>query len=117
LHAANGATWLRKFPGLSVVADIVGCQFKPYSGFKGTLEFSESVTAIGSQMLHVAADLDRLLSDGVSQADALERMAGQTLEYNPELLSLLRSFDAVRCCTWWSVACTTPWESHSNLIQ
>jgi len=98
-HAADGAAVLRNLPGLGMVADIVGHQFKPYRDVKGESEFPEPGIARGSQMLHAAGDLDRLLSDGISQSDALERMFAQTLEYNPELLSLLKTFDVTDCCT------------------
>jgi hypothetical protein len=102
-RAADGAALLRRLPRLRVVADIIGCQFKPYRDFTGELDFREPAVALGSQMLHAAGDLDRLLNDGVSQSDALERMLEHTLEYNPDLLSLLMTFDVTvgcgRCAT------------------
>jgi hypothetical protein len=91
--AADGASLLHRLPGLGVVADIVGYQFRPYCDFTGELGFLEPGIAVGSQMLRAAGDLDRLVSDGVPQSEALERMFPETLEYNPELLSLLRTFD------------------------
>ena len=96
-RAAAGAALLWTLPELRVVADIVGYQFKPYRDIKGELEFRQPVIAFGSQMLHAAGGFDRLLSDGFSQSDALEQMFEQTLEYNPELLSLLRTFDVTMC--------------------
>lgn len=92
-RAAEGAAVLRRLLGLRVVADIIGYQFKPYRDFKGGREFREPAVALGSQMLHAAGGLDRLLNDGVSHSDALGRMFRQKLEYNPELLSLLTTFD------------------------
>ena len=92
-RAAEGAALLRALPRLRVVADIIGCQFKPYRDFEEESAFCEPIIALGSQMLHVAGDLDRLLNDGFSQSDALARMFRQKLEYNSELLALLMTYD------------------------
>jgi hypothetical protein len=101
-HAADGAVFLRGSPGLRVVADMIVHQFTPYYAFKGGPVFRDPGIALGAQMLHAAGDLDRLLCSGVSQSDALEEMHRQPLEYNLELLSLLRTFDVTACCNRWN---------------
>ena len=89
-HPRAAASFLRSIPRLESVAQMIAAQQKPYCAYDAELEGVASHTVtLGSQMLHVAIDLDRLVGRGMEFRDALRELRSRDGEYHPELLAAL----------------------------
>jgi response regulator RpfG family c-di-GMP phosphodiesterase len=87
-HPAIACQLIRQVSRLWVVARIVEHQMDPFDG-TGALSPEALRVAIGSQMLRVATDFERLLGQGLSAGDAAAKMGRCGPEYNPQVLEAL----------------------------
>ncbi|EFL52806.1 response regulator receiver protein [Solidesulfovibrio fructosivorans JJ]] len=87
-HPAIGADILDNIPKLGEVAHIIRHQETPFAG-EGTDGPSGKQIPLGSRLLKVALDYDRLLTSGVGRDEALAVMAEREGLYDPKALELL----------------------------
>lgn len=80
---------LTRIPRLGNVGEIVRLKGVPYCELRDP-QIPETV-ALGAQMIHIAATLDRALHAGQSWTTAVTAMRQEVETYNPELVALLDS--------------------------
>lgn len=88
VHPSIAHDWLEKIPRLEDIARIIQYQEKHYdgSGFPDDGTRGEEIP-IGSRILKVVSDFDRLESGGMSAKDAIDRMNKRRGYYDTEVLS------------------------------
>ncbi len=89
-HPRVGADLIRKIPRLQPIADIVLFQHKHFNGggFPEGGRAGQSIP-LGSRMLKVAVDYDRLSVAGIDVAAAVTRMRGRDGWYDPAMIDYL----------------------------
>jgi response regulator RpfG family c-di-GMP phosphodiesterase len=92
-HAQFGRRLLQGIPRLSSVSRMIERQHETYAVPAG-LPAEEHSIALGSQMLRVALDFDRLRRTGAGAATALIHMREDESEYNPDVLTALERVHA-----------------------
>ena len=87
-HAQFGRRLLHGIPRLSSVSRMIERQNETFSEPDG-LSAEERSVALGSQMLRVALDFNRLRGTGMGAEAALTRMREDKSQYNPKVLAAL----------------------------
>lgn len=93
-HPSVAAKLLMHIPRMEEVTEIVALQDRPYSSFPEFVAADNySKVHLGAQILHTAIGLDQLLMRGIAPAKALLRLQKAEKEFNPALLTALKSLD------------------------
>ncbi|MEJ2591453.1 MAG: response regulator [Candidatus Thiodiazotropha sp.] len=89
-HSAVGARLLKHIPRLEIVSSMVERQNDDVGriDFQGRLDNTQKAI-LGGQILKVAIAFDRLLSQGLSEADAIAQLMDNAREYDPVLVESL----------------------------
>jgi response regulator RpfG family c-di-GMP phosphodiesterase len=87
-HPQVGQTLLQQIPRFHAVSQMIGRQHHAYHGSAGFQPGTYTV-ALGSQLLHVALDFDRLTGAGRAPAQALAEMRRNAASYNPDVLAAM----------------------------
>ncbi len=89
-HPRNGARLIEHIPRLEPCAEMIAGQLTPFEEMTPHSPDEPAYNiAMGSQILHVALDLDALVSTGVPKHSAVLRLKERRGEYNPDLLDLI----------------------------
>jgi response regulator RpfG family c-di-GMP phosphodiesterase len=89
-HPLVARDLIAHIPRLGEVAEMIARQREPYQAKTGIGDARDLITA-GARMLHLALDLDAVLSAGVSHDDAVAQLAARDGEYDPALLHAIRT--------------------------
>jgi len=90
-HAAFGSELVARIPRLEDVAEIIRYQDKLYHG--GGVPADNRIGSdipLGSRLLKVAGDYDRLVTQGLAPQDALNRITLSHGKYDPEILDAIQ---------------------------
>ncbi|GAB4362384.1 MAG: response regulator [Deltaproteobacteria bacterium] len=91
-HPRVGAKLLQNIPRLEPVARMIEGQRMSWNGgAKGTDLSEEDPVRVGSCLLRVAIDFERLVSAGKSREEAIAEMRIRAEEYHPGMLSALQN--------------------------
>lgn len=88
-HPLVGRRLLENIPRLERIARMVEAQNGSYD--ESAQDQADDGVLLGSQMLRIALDFDRFLSQGLSHQDALGALNRQSHLYNPRVLATLAS--------------------------
>lgn len=93
-HPSVTAKLLAQIPRMEEVIEMIASQKKSYIEFPGYSDPENySRTFLGSQILHAARGLDRLIRVGIPPEKALYTLRQEADEYNPFIIDALSDFD------------------------
>ena len=94
-HPKVGAKLLASIPRMEQVASMIEGQQEDFPGQAALdgLDVEEIPVALGSQLLRIALDFDRLVIRGLAPDAALSALRKRENKYNPRLLDYLETFE------------------------
>ena len=94
-HPSTAYRLLISIPRLESVASMVQGQQRSLNSYAPAKDLTQqNSVALGSQMLKVTSEFDKLIVRGLSREDALSALRAQPAEYNPQMVAALTNLES-----------------------